>query len=89
MSHLVGLASLFDQMGYDKGQQIEDPAHIEVLTRIKHQAQRHRGQDRLIQVAPNSRELLTQAAVRGDNLGSITATLLRLLDDYGSQELPL
>jgi hypothetical protein len=25
--------------------------------------------------------------VRGDNLGSITAALLRLLDDYGSQEL--
>ena len=72
---------------YDKGQQIEDPRHIEALTLIKRQARRHRGQDRLIRAAPNSRELLTQAAVRGDNLGSITAALLRLLDDYGSQEL--
>jgi len=72
---------------YDKEQQIEDPSHIEALTVIKRQARRHRGQDRLIRAAPNSRELLTQAAVRGDNLGSITAALLRLLDDYGSQEL--
>ena len=72
---------------YDKDQQIEDPAHIEALTEMKHQARRHRGQDRLIQAVPSSRELLTQAAERGDHLGSITATLLRLLDDYGSQAL--
>ena len=72
---------------YDKEQQIEDRSHIEALTERKRQARRHRGQDRLIQAAPNSRELLTQAAVRGDNLGSITAALLHLLDDYGSQEL--
>ncbi len=72
---------------YDKAQQIEDPSHIEMLTAVKRQARRHRGQDRLIQAAPNSRALLTQAALRGDNLGSITAALLRLLDDYGSQEL--
>ena len=72
---------------YDKGQQIEDPSHIEELTRIKRKARHHRGQDRLIHAVPNSRELLTQAALRGDNLGTITAALLRLLDDYGSQEL--
>lgn len=72
---------------YDKDQPIEDPSPIEALTRIKRQARRHRGQDRLIQAAPNRRELLTQAAARGDNLGSITAALLCLLDDYGRQEL--
>ena len=72
---------------YDQGRQIEDPAHLEALAQVKRQARRHRGQDRLIQATPNARELLTQAAARGDNLGSITATLLRLLDDYGSQEL--
>ena len=75
------------QRSYDKGEQIEDPRHIEDLVVQKHKASRHRGQDRLVQAVPNSRELLTQAAERGDNLGSITATLLRLLDDYGSQEL--
>jgi hypothetical protein len=72
---------------YDQDQQVEDPTHIAELTARKHQARHHRGIDRLAQAAPNSRELLTQAAERGDNLGSITATLLRLLDRYGAAEL--
>jgi transposase len=72
---------------YDKGEQVEDPAHIAELTARKRQARQHRGTDRLAQAAPNSRELLTRAAERGDNLGSITAALLRLLDRYGAAEL--
>jgi hypothetical protein len=72
---------------YDKGEQVENPEHIAELVAIKHQARRHRGQDRLAQAVPNSRALLTQAAERGDNLGSITAALLRLLDRYGGVEL--
>ena len=72
---------------YDKAQQIENPEHIAKLLKYKRQARRHRGQDRLVQAVPNSRELLTQAASRGDNLGSITAALLRLLDRYGAAEL--
>jgi len=72
---------------YDKGKQIEDPAHIAELTARKRQARQHRGTDRLAQAVPNSAELLTRAAARGDNLGSITAALLRLLDRYGASEL--
>jgi len=72
---------------YDKGQQIEDPAHIAALTARKRQARQHRGTDRLAQAAPNSAALLTHAAERGANLGSITAALLRLLDHYGAAEL--
>ena len=72
---------------YDKDEQIEAPEHIAELVAFKRQARRHRGQDRLARAAPNSRELLTQAAERGDNLGSITAALLRLLDRYGAVEL--
>jgi transposase len=72
---------------YDKGEQIEDPTHIAELTARKRQARHHRGQDRLAQAAPSSRALLSQAAERGDNLGSITAALLRLLDHYGALEL--
>lgn len=72
---------------YDKDQQVEDEAHLAELTARKHQARRHRGQDRLAQAAPSSARLLVQAAERGGNLGSITAALLRLLDRYGAEEL--
>jgi hypothetical protein len=72
---------------YGKGEQIEDPTHIEALTEYKRKARHHRSQDRLAQAVPASRELLVQAAERGANLGSITASLLRLLDRYGASEL--
>jgi hypothetical protein len=42
-------------------------------------ARRHCGTDRLAQAAPASQDLLIRAAERGDNLGAITAALLRLL----------
>jgi hypothetical protein len=57
------------------------------LSARKREARRHRGQDRLAQAVPSSRDLLLQAATRGDNLGSITAALLRLLERYGAAEL--
>jgi transposase len=72
---------------YDAGQQIEDPAHLAALVERKRKARQHRGQDRLAQAVPNSRTLLVQAAERGENLGSITAALPRLLDRYGACEL--
>ena len=72
---------------YDKGAQIEDPAHIAALTARKRQAREHRGQDRLAQAVPSSPQLLIQAAAHGYNLGSITAALLRLLEHYGAAEL--
>ena len=75
------------QRSYSKGEQIEDPAHIEDLVQHKRAARRHRGQDHLAHAVPNSRELLIRAAEKGDNLGSITAALLRLLDEYGAAEL--
>ena len=72
---------------FDKGQQIEIPAHIETLLEHKHQASQHRGTDRLAQAVPQSRDLLIQAADRGEPLGRITAALLNLLDRYGATEL--
>ena len=72
---------------YDKGAQIENPEHIAALVADKHAARRHRGTDRLAQAAPASQNLLIGAAARGDNLGTITAALLRLLDRYGAAEL--
>jgi transposase len=72
---------------YDKAAQIEDPAHVEALVADKRAARHHRGTDRLAKAAPASQTLLMRAADRGDNLGTITAALLRLLDRYGAAEL--
>ncbi len=75
------------ERSYDKDKQVEDPAHIAALSEAKRQARHHRAADRLFHAAPNSRELLTAAAARGQNLGSLSAALLRLLDRYGATEL--
>jgi hypothetical protein len=68
---------------YDKGAQIEDGTHVEALVADKRAARRHRGTNRLAKVAPSSQTLLLRAAERGDNLGTITAALLRLLELWG------
>jgi transposase len=73
--------------GYGKGEQIEDPAHIEALIDAKRQAHQHRGQDRLAHCAPSSLELLQQAARRGNPLKRVVSQLLQLLEDYGAAEL--
>jgi len=72
---------------YDKGVQIEDPAHIRALVEQKQDARQQRGADRLSNAAPASKTLLVRAAERGKNLGSITGAMLRLLDRYGAAEL--
>lgn len=74
---------------FDQGQQIENPAHIEALIQQKNKARTHRGQDRLIHAVPGCRPLLNEAALRGDHLGSITSALLKLLDQYGADELEI
>ena len=72
---------------FDKGACNEIPEHIAGLTRHKRHARRLRGQDRLVQAAPNSERLLADAAKRGSNLGAIVSALLRLLGEYGAAEL--
>jgi transposase len=72
---------------FDRRRQIEDPAHIERLVAYKRQARGHRGLDRLAAAAPASRELLTCLAQRGANLGTATAQLLRLLEEFGAARL--
>ena len=75
------------QRSYDKGAQVEDPAHVQALTDEKHAARQHRGNDRLARAAPASQTLLARAAERGANLGAITAALLRLLERYDAAAL--
>lgn len=72
---------------YGKGEQIEDPEHINALLQSKHQARYHRGQDRLAHAAPSSRALLQQAAQRGNRLTTVVSLLLEMLGDYGAEEL--
>ena len=74
---------------WDRGQRIENPAHLQRLVEHKRAARAHRACDRLAQAAPASATLLERAGARGDNLGSITATLLRLLQRYGAAALQL
>jgi transposase len=72
---------------YDRGQVIEDPAHVEALVQHKREARHHRATDRLTRAVPQSRALLVQLAERAIPLGSATAALVRLLDHYGPAEL--
>jgi hypothetical protein len=72
---------------WDRGAQIEDTAHVKALVDHKRGARAHRACDRLAQAAPAALLLLQRAGVRGHNLGSITAALMRLLDRYGARAL--
>jgi transposase len=72
---------------YDRGAQIEEPAHIDCLVAEKREARQYRDTDRLARAVPASRLLLTEAAERGARLGAITRELLELLERYGSDEL--
>jgi len=72
---------------FDRHQTIEDQTHVQALVEYKRRARAHRGCDALAQVAPASTQLLEMAAQRGYNLRTITAALLRLLDQYGAPSL--
>jgi transposase len=83
-----GLTELADHpRSFDRHAVIENPAHLQALTEHKARSRAHRGCDALARVAPASIELLQMAALRGDSPGSITAALLRLLDQYGAAAL--
>lgn len=75
------------ERSWDRGRQIEDPAHIEALLEHKRQAREHRGIDRLHHAAPSSRPFFVELAQRGGNLGATTSGLLRLLDRFGARAL--
>ena len=72
---------------FDRHQVIEAPAHLQALVEHMRAARAHRGCDALAQVAPAATELLQMAAQLGYGLGSITAALLRLLDQTGAASL--
>lgn len=72
---------------YDRGQQIEDGAHIAALVEAKRQGREHRAIDRLHHLVPNSRALLRLVAERGGNVGNTTFYLSRLLDSHPAEDI--
>jgi transposase len=72
---------------FDRGQQIENPAHIAALVATKRSARAHRGIDRLHAAVPQAHSLIEQAAVRGEPLSTLTRQLEGWLDAYGAREL--
>ena len=72
---------------FDRGAQIEDPAHVEALVAHKSAARTHRAQDRLHHAAPSAKPLFLRAAERGAHLGVLTRGLLVLLDTHGAHAL--
>ena len=72
---------------FDRGQQIEDPAHIAALVADKRAARAHRAQDRLQHAAPSTKALFLRAAERGAHLGVLTRGLLQLLASHGAAAL--
>ncbi len=72
---------------FDRGAQIEDPAHIAALVADKRAARAHRAQDRLYHAAPSTVTLFVRAAERGAHLGVLTRGLSQLLDSHGAQAL--
>jgi len=72
---------------YDRGQRIEDPAHLAALAQEKRRAQALRGRDRLRGACPHADEFLHALARREAPLGIETARLLRLLDQVGAVTL--
>ncbi len=72
---------------YARGEQIEEPAHIQDLADQKRSARRHRAMDRLHHAAPSAGKFFAAAAQRGVHLGALTRGLTDLLDTHGSAAL--
>ena len=68
---------------FDRGQQIEDPAHIEELERHKRLGREHRATDRLHHAAPSAEALFAAAAQRNHHLGVLARGLIELLNAHG------
>jgi transposase len=72
---------------YDRGQRIEDPAHLAALTEAKRRAHELRGRDRLRAACRHADAFLDALARRDAPLAAQTARLLRLLDQEGAAAL--
>ena len=72
---------------YDRGQRLEDDAHLAGLVAAKRHAHDLRGRDRLRHACPHAEAFVEALAVRGHPLAAETTRLLRLLDQAGAPAL--
>lgn len=72
---------------FDRGEQVEEPAHIKALEAEKRAGRAHRAIDRLHYAAPSAARFFGLAASRGLHLGSLTRGLIELLDTHGAVAL--
>jgi hypothetical protein len=72
---------------YDRGQVLEDPAHIAALAAEKRAAHELRGRDLLRSTCPHAAAFIDALAVRGQPLAAQTRRLLALRDRYGAAAL--
>jgi transposase len=72
---------------FDHKRRVEKKEHIDALLAEKRAAHRLHGQGRLQASVPATEDLIRRAAERGHNVGSVTARMLELLDEYGSDDL--
>jgi hypothetical protein len=72
---------------YDRGQCIEDPAHLQALIDHKRKARELTGRDRVMAVCKSADGFYAKLAQRNGHLGAATARLLKLLEQYGAQVL--
>src|SRR5260221_2506894 len=68
---------------YDRGQAIEDPAHLAALAKEKRHAHELSGRDRLRASCKHADAFVDALALRNEPLGSHTRRLLQLVDGYG------
>jgi hypothetical protein len=72
---------------YDRDQYIDEAGHEETLLEIKRKASGQTPSSRLTAAVPQAQAFLQAAFAKGENAGSTTLKLLRLLDDYGAKAL--
>jgi hypothetical protein len=72
---------------YDRGQRVNDPAHLEALLASKRKALASTASGRLAATIPAAARFLEAAFQRGESAATQTAQLLRLVEDYGAAEV--
>lgn len=72
---------------YERGETVEDPAHIAALVREKRHAHELGGRDLLRTTCPHAEDFIEALALRGEPLAGHTSRLLKLRERYGAAEL--